>query len=65
MALAIAELPSKPQVIGTGRRPDRLEELAKAGLEAIPFELSADIEYLKKSVDDIVAKYPEVKMNGA
>ncbi|KAK7060414.1 hypothetical protein VNI00_001179 [Paramarasmius palmivorus] len=60
LAIALSQLPSKPKVIGTGRRPDRLAELQAVGIDGIPFELSADKETLVKSVQDIVKKYPEL-----
>ncbi|KAK7463783.1 hypothetical protein VKT23_005723 [Stygiomarasmius scandens] len=60
LALEIAKLPSKPKVIGCGRRQDRLDELSKAGLEGIQLDVSADRETLKSSVEDIVSKNPEV-----
>jgi len=60
LALEIAKLPSKPKVIGCGRRQDRLDELSKAGLEGIQLDVSADRETLKSSVEDVVSKNPEV-----
>jgi short-subunit dehydrogenase involved in D-alanine esterification of teichoic acids len=60
LALAIADLPSHPRVIGAGRRQDRLDELKKSGLETIQVDLDTDKEGLKKFVDNILQKYPEV-----
>ncbi|KAF9535834.1 hypothetical protein CPB83DRAFT_842421 [Crepidotus variabilis] len=60
LSLALAELPSKPKVIGTGRRPDRLEELIKSGVEPFTLELSTDTDNLNKSVDEIISKYPDL-----
>ncbi|KAK0447035.1 uncharacterized protein EV420DRAFT_1276377 [Desarmillaria tabescens] len=60
LALAIAELPSKPQVIAAGRRQDRLEELAKHGLESLSLDLAKDKDALKKDLDNVVEKYPEL-----
>lgn len=60
LALALARLPSKPQVIATGRRQDRLNELKTAGLEVFQLELDTDMASLKNSVDSILDKYPQV-----
>jgi len=38
LALALARLSSKPQVIATGRRQDRLNKLKTAGLEVFQLE---------------------------
>jgi len=61
LALALAKLPSQPQVIATGRRQDRLDELKIAGLEVFQLEFDTDIASLKKSVDSILEKYPQVR----
>ncbi|KAF4622988.1 hypothetical protein D9613_001971 [Agrocybe pediades] len=60
LALDIAKLPSHPKVIATGRRKDRLDELSAAGLQAEYLDLSADTTALKKSVDDLIARYPDL-----
>jgi NADP-dependent 3-hydroxy acid dehydrogenase YdfG len=60
LALSLAKLPSKPQVIAAGRRLDRLDELRKEGLETVPLDLDTDTLTLKKSVDSILEKYPQV-----
>ena len=39
LAQEILKLPSKPQVIGTGRRKDRLEELSAAGIEPLSLDM--------------------------
>ncbi|KAK0430538.1 hypothetical protein EV421DRAFT_1893528 [Armillaria borealis] len=60
LALAIAELPSKPQVIAAGRRESRLEELAKRGLETMSLDLRNDRDALKKDLNNVVEKYSEL-----
>ena len=60
LALAISSLQSKPKVIGTGRRPERLKELEDAGIETARLELDAEPKKLKKDVQDLIEKYPEV-----
>ncbi|KXN89845.1 hypothetical protein AN958_04849 [Leucoagaricus sp. SymC.cos] len=60
LALALAKLPSKPQVIAAGRRQDRLRELKDAGLETFELELDADAASLKRTVDVILEKYPQL-----
>ncbi|KAF9268196.1 NAD(P)-binding protein [Marasmius fiardii PR-910] len=60
LAIAISQLPTRPKVIGTGRRPDRLKELEAAGLEAVSLELDADAKTITKDVQDIVQKYPDL-----
>ncbi|KAF9458120.1 hypothetical protein BDZ94DRAFT_146934 [Collybia nuda] len=60
LALAISDLPSHPRVIATGRRKDRLEELRKSKLETIEVNLDTDKNELKKFVDDVLQKYPDL-----
>ncbi|KAK0212063.1 hypothetical protein DFS33DRAFT_99 [Desarmillaria ectypa] len=60
LALAIAELPSKPQVIAAGRRQSRLDELAERGLESVSLDLRNDRDVLKKDLNSVVEKYPEL-----
>ena len=60
LALDIANLPSQPVVIGTGRRKERLEEIGKAGIHPVELSITSDFEALKKEVDEIVKKYPDV-----
>jgi len=62
LALDIVKLPSKPQVIASGRRKDRLEELAKAGLHPLELDLGSDLDTLKKAVDGLIAEYPNVRL---
>lgn len=63
LALAIAELPSHPRVIATGRRKDRLEELKKSNLETVEVDLDTDKAGLKKFVDEVLQKYPDVRLS--
>ena len=60
LALDIANFPSQPVVIGTGRRKERLEEIGKAGIHPVELSITSDFEALKKEVDEIVKKYPDV-----
>lgn len=61
LALAIADLPSHPRVIATGRRKERLEELKKSDLETVEFDQDTDKAGLKKFVDEVLQKYPDVR----
>jgi len=63
LALSIAGLPTRPQVVAAGRRQDRLDELAKAKLETVQIDIDTDKETLKKFVDDMIKKYPDVCVN--
>jgi len=61
LALAIHDLPTKPTVIVTGRRKERLDELVAKGegrIHAIQFDIKTSREQLRSFVDDVVAKYP-------
>ncbi|KAJ7783475.1 hypothetical protein DFH07DRAFT_787911 [Mycena maculata] len=60
LALAISELPSRPTVIAAGRRQDRLKELEDKKLATLQFDVAADEETLKKTIDSLVAKYPNL-----
>lgn len=60
LALAIADLPSRPKVIGVGRRQDRLRELSKRGLETIQFDFDTNPTSIKGFADDMLRKYPNV-----
>ncbi|KAJ7093960.1 NAD-P-binding protein [Mycena belliarum] len=60
LALAIAELPSRPTVIAAGRRQDRLDELKAKKLETVQIDVAADLTTLKKTVDSLVAQYPDL-----
>ncbi|KAF5377691.1 hypothetical protein D9615_005233 [Tricholomella constricta] len=60
LSLAIADLPSSPTVIAAGRRQGRLEELAKSNLATVQVDVDTDKHALKKFVDDILLKYPDL-----
>lgn len=62
LALAIHDLPSKPTVIVSGRRQERLGELAKKSkrIHGVKIDIDADRETLVKTVDGVLQKYPEV-----
>ncbi|KAH9486747.1 11-beta-hydroxysteroid dehydrogenase-like 3 [Psilocybe cubensis] len=60
LALNLARLPSRPKVIATGRRKERLEELEKADLHAVSFDLSVNLETMKKNMDELIAHFPEL-----
>ncbi|KAF7342134.1 hypothetical protein MVEN_01801000 [Mycena venus] len=60
LALAISELPTRPTVIAAGRRQDRLKELGEKKLETLQLDVTADIETLKKAVDELLAEYPNL-----
>ena len=61
LALALAKLPSRPQVIAAGRRKERLEELSKIeGIYGVPLNLDTDLDTLKKSVEDLISRFPDV-----
>ncbi|KIK04269.1 hypothetical protein K443DRAFT_93553 [Laccaria amethystina LaAM-08-1] len=60
LAQCIARLPSKPCVIAVGRRQERLDELAKEGLETVQLDVEASYDALKKFADEIILKYPNL-----
>ncbi|EIM83357.1 NAD-P-binding protein [Stereum hirsutum FP-91666 SS1] len=62
LALAIHDLPSKPTVIVSGRRQERLDELAKKSdrIHGAKIDIDADRETLVKTVDGVLQKYPEI-----
>jgi len=61
LAISIAQLPSKPQVVGTGRRQERLDELKKVeGIETIKMDMDSDFQTIQKYADDLIKAYPEV-----
>ncbi|KAJ6509253.1 hypothetical protein C8R47DRAFT_1097952 [Mycena vitilis] len=60
LALALSELPSRPTVIAAGRRQDRLKELQEKKLETVQLDVAADSETLKKNVNSLIAKYPNL-----
>lgn len=61
LALDIAKLPSRPTVIGSGRRKERLEELKNAGVHPFELGITSDFEALRKSVEDLTKNYPTVR----
>lgn len=62
LALAIRDLPSKPTVIISGRRQERIDELCKDGerTEGVQIDMTGGRENLKAFVHDVVARYPQV-----
>jgi short-subunit dehydrogenase involved in D-alanine esterification of teichoic acids len=60
LAQSIARLPGKPCVIAVGRRQERLDELAKEGLETVQLDVEASYDALKEFADEIILKYPNV-----
>ncbi|KAF8973752.1 NAD(P)-binding protein [Flammula alnicola] len=61
LALEIAKLPSRPQVIAAGRRKERLEELSKVdSVHPISLDVTASLDTLKKSVDDLISQFPDL-----
>jgi short-subunit dehydrogenase involved in D-alanine esterification of teichoic acids len=60
LALSIHNLPSKPKVIVSGRRAERLSELATKGLETVQFNVDTDKVALKGFVDNVLGKYPDL-----
>lgn len=60
LAYKIKALPGEPQVIVAGRRQDRLDELAKAGFETYRMDVGSDRATLKKDVETLLARYPDV-----
>jgi short-subunit dehydrogenase involved in D-alanine esterification of teichoic acids len=68
LALSILSLPSKPVVVISGRRMDRLDELTKkhghdGRLQGIQMDIDVDCSTLKQTVEDVVAKYPNVRLS--
>lgn len=61
LALAISQLPSKPEVIAVGRRKGRLDELQQSGLQTVSLDLAIDYTKLKDELESILTKYPEVR----
>ena len=67
LALSILSLPSKPTVVVSGRRQDRLDELTRdhkhdGRLEGIQMDINTDRATLKKTVEAVVTKYPKVTL---
>ncbi|KAF5356112.1 hypothetical protein D9756_003934 [Leucocoprinus leucothites] len=60
LAHKIKELPSKPQVIVAGRRQERLDELADEGFETYRMDVGSDRATLKKDVEILLARYPDL-----
>lgn len=65
LALSILDLPSKPTVIVSGRRQERLDELtsshgADGRLRAVKLDVTADRATLKATIDDIIKTYPDL-----
>ncbi|KAL5536032.1 hypothetical protein ACEPAF_4126 [Sanghuangporus sanghuang] len=63
LALAIHALPSKPTVIVTGRRKERLDELVKKGdgrIEAMQVDISSGKDMLKAFADEVIQKFPDL-----
>jgi NADP-dependent 3-hydroxy acid dehydrogenase YdfG len=63
LALAIHKLPTNPVVIVAGRRQERLDELVKQGdgrIHGVQVDVTKPAEELKKYVDGIIAKFPNV-----
>ena len=70
LALAIHDLPSKPTVIISGRRADRLDSIVKNGdprgdgrLKSITASIDVDRTSLKQFAESILAQYPDVCSN--
>jgi len=61
LALAIADLPTKPQVIAVGRRAQRLDELKNLGLNAVKLDLTSNPADLEVALNQIVEDYHEVR----
>ena len=64
LALSIHQLPSKPNVIVSGRRQERLDELTKQGerIASARIDLTSGRESLQTFVNETVSKYPEVSL---
>jgi NADP-dependent 3-hydroxy acid dehydrogenase YdfG len=64
LALALLDLPHSPTVIITGRREERLRELAEQHkgkkLEYLPVDIDSTPQELQAFVDSTTRKYPEV-----
>lgn len=65
LAYAIHDLPTKPIVIVSGRRQERIDEITKTSerFGGITVDLLSGRESLKKFADDVVAKWPEVRVS--
>ncbi|KAI9058840.1 NAD-P-binding protein [Trametes sanguinea] len=62
LALAIHDLDSRPTVIVSGRRQERLDELAGHGerIKTARVDINTSEDNLKKFVQDTVSKYPDL-----
>ncbi|KAL7285167.1 hypothetical protein ACG7TL_000259 [Trametes sanguinea] len=62
LALAIHDLDSKPTVIVSGRRQERLDELASHGerIKTARVDINTSEDNLKKFVTDTVSNYPDL-----
>lgn len=68
LASSILALPSNPTVVVAGRRQERLDEFTKENAEtgrvgSINMNIDSDGESLKKTVEEVLGKYPKV-ING-
>lgn len=63
LALAIHDLPSKPDVIVGGRRKERLDELTKTSdrIKGVQVDVSANRATLQAFVKDTISAYPDVR----
>ena len=66
LAIAIHNLETKPTVIVSGRREERLKELAKLSerIKPVQFDMASGRESIKQFVGELVASYPEVNLRG-
>ncbi|KDQ63828.1 hypothetical protein JAAARDRAFT_54016 [Jaapia argillacea MUCL 33604] len=60
LALSLRALPSKPTVIVTGRRQERLDELSKQGFETIRCDVDTTRENYQQFVESTTKRYPEL-----
>lgn len=65
LAQALHDLPSKPTVIVSGRRKDRLEELCKQGerFRPVQVDINTTRDVLKTFVADVLREYPDVSLS--
>ena len=63
LSLAIHNLETKPTVIVSGRRQERLDELAKQGerIKTARVDINTHHDNLKPFVQDILTNYPDVR----
>jgi NAD(P)-dependent dehydrogenase (short-subunit alcohol dehydrogenase family) len=62
LAVAIHALPSKPTVIISGRRQERIDELCKKGerIKGIKVDITSGKDALEAFVNETIDRYPEV-----